>query len=683
MAKHRTMSIDIESYSAADLQEVGVHKYVEDPTFEVLLIAYSVDDGPVTVIDEAAGDDLDAHSEFFDLLTDPGVIKYAYNAAFERTCLAKWAGEPMPPEQWHCTMVHALMLGLPGSLAAVGQALGLPEDEQKAKTGKALIDYFCKPCKPTKANGGRARNLPQHDPDKWKLFIEYNRQDVVTETAIRKRLDELGTVPEYEHILWCLDQQINDRGIRVDLPMVHKIIAHDEAHTAELMDEAKMLSGLSNPNSLPQLKGWLKKYGIAVDSLTKDSLEELLQTDLPDAVRRVLEIRQATGKTSTAKYSKMAAMACNDSRIRGTLQFYGSNRAGRWAGRGIQVHNLARNTLPDLDLARELVCAGDFNTLETLFGEPSFVFSELVRTALIPSEGHRFVVSDFSAIEARVVAWVAGEQWVLDAFRAGKDIYCETASMMYHVPVKKHGENGELRQKGKIAVLACGYQGGVGAMKQMDKGGSIPEEELQSVVDQWRKANPMIVKLWKDVEKAAITAIEEHRSVRRGIRVPADNLEAREAMAGGPVRPYSVREGVALVFTYKDGNLYITLPSGRSLCYFGARLKDGKYGPQIIYKGVNQTTKKWEDTETYGGKLVENIVQGIARDCLAEAMLRVDALGYDIVMHVHDEMIVDVPEADADRALEDINQQMSAPIDWAPGLPLKGDGYVCDFYRKD
>jgi DNA polymerase len=688
MAKPKTLSIDIESYSAADLPDVGVYRYAEDKTFGILLIAYSVNDGPVQVIDclGNAGDDDEEGTllnEFCNLLTDPTVEKYAFNANFERVTLGQFLALPMDPAHWHCTMVHALTLGLPGSLAAVGQALGLPEDEQKAKTGKALIDYFCKPCKPTKANGGRVRNLPQHDPDKWRLFIEYNRQDVVTEMAIRERLEELGKVPEHEHVLWALDQQINDRGIRIDRVMVNNIIDYDEAHTAELLEEAKMLSGLSNPNSLPQLKAWLGKYGISAGSLTKDSLEDLLQTDLPDAVRRVLEIRQATGKTSTAKYSKMAGAVCRDGRLRGTLQFYGASRSGRWSGKLVQVHNLARNAMPDLDLARELVCEDDFDTLETLFGEPSFVFSELVRTALIPSKDHLFVVSDFSAIEARVVAWVAGEQWVLDAFRAGKDIYCETASMMYHVPVVKHGENGELRQKGKIAVLACGYQGGVGAMKQMDKGGTIPEEELQSVVDQWRKANPMIVKLWKDVEKAAITAIEERRSVRRGIRVPADNLEAREAMAGGPVRPYSVREGVALVFTYKDGNLYITLPSGRSLCYFGARLKDGKYGPQIIYKGVNQTTKKWEDTETYGGKLVENIVQGIARDCLAEAMLRVDAMGYDIVMHVHDEMIVDVTLEQGPGSLRYINEAMGAPIDWAPGLPLKGDGYVCEFYRKD
>ena len=675
------MHIDIETYSEADLTAVGVYRYASDPSFEVLLLAYSIDDGPVTVIDCTEGPvEWDG---VLDMLVDPKVVKYAYNANFERTCLSVMLEEEMPPEQWRCTMVHSLICGLPGSLAAVGVALGLPEDKQKDKQGKALIDYFCKPCKPTKANGGRVRNLPFHDRDKWRLFIDYNRQDVVTEMEIEKQLQTIAKVPEREQRLWELDQRINDFGIRVDVPMVEKIVKYDDQRTEELKDEAKRITGLSNPNSLTQLKGWLADQGVNVETLRKDDLDDLLKQDLPDDVRRVLEIRKATGKTSTAKYAKMLGAVCPDGRLKGILQFYGANRAGRWTGKLVQVHNLAKNYLPDLDTARALACEGDFDTMQLLYGETAFVFSELVRTAFIPSEGHRFVVSDFSAIEARVVAWVAGEQWVLDAFRAGEDIYCKTASMMYHVPVEKHGQNKELRQKGKIAVLVCGYQGGVGAMRQMDKGGTIPDEELQSVVDQWRAANPMIVKLWRDIEKAAITAIEERRVVKRGIRVPADNLEAREAMAGRAVRPYSVREGVGLQFSYKAGNLYIMLPSGRNLCYFGARLKEGKYGQQIVYKGVNQTTKKWEDTETYGGKLTENIVQGIARDCLAEAMLRVAVLGYQVVMHVHDEMIVDTDDPEPEEALKEINRQMGTPIDWAPGLPLKGDGYICDFYKKD
>jgi DNA polymerase len=653
-----TLHIDIESYSGTDLKECGLFKYVEDPAFEVLLIGYSVDGGPVTVIDEMTmtKEDADRHFEFFDMLVSPDFIKYAHNAQFERTCLAKWADEPMPPEQWRCTMVHALTCGLPASLAAVGEALGLPADKQKDKQGKALIDYFCKPCKPTKANGGRVRNLPAHDPDKWRLFIEYNRQDVVAEMEIEKRLEQINKVPEREQHLWELDQRINDYGIRVDVPMVEKIVGYDDRRSEELMAEAKQITGLDNPNSLAQLKGWLAKQGVSVDTLRKDDISELLQMGLTDKARRVLEIRQALGKTSTAKYSKMLDAVNADGRLRGILQFYGANRSGRWTGKLVQVHNLARNSLPDLDLAREITAAGDFDELQALYGETSFIFSELVRTAFIPSDGHRFVVSDFSAIEARVVAWVAGEQWVLDAFKAGEDIYCKTASMMYHVPVEKHGQNAELRQKGKIAVLACGYQGGVGAMRQMDKGGTIPDEELQSVVDQWREANPKIVKLWRTCELAAKAAIDDHK-----LHVIQHNIS----------------------FAYRGGNLYITLPSGRALVYFGARLKEGKYGDQIIYKGVNQTTKKWEDTETYGGKLVENIVQGIARDCLAESMTRVALDGYQIVMHVHDEMIVDVPMGESAQALCLINTLMGTPIDWAPGLPLKGDGYICDFYKKD
>ena len=664
MAKH-IMHVDTETYSAADLSEVGAYKYVEDPAFSMLLIAYSVDGGDVKVIDCLGnmGDDTSEEKlldEFTALLTDPDCIKYAYNALFERLTLGAFFNEKMDPAQWRCVMVHALMCGLPGSLAAVGEALGLPEDKLKDRQGKALIDYFCKPCKPTKSNGGRVRNLPAHDRDKWQLFIEYNRQDVVSEMEIEQRLTQILKVPEREQELWELDQRINDAGIRIDRMMVYNIIDYDEMRTQELQEEAKRITGLSNPNSLSQLKTWLKEQepGVDFETLRKDDLDELLEMGLTDKVQRVLQIRQATGKTSTAKYSKMAEMVCSDGRIRGTLQFYGSNRAGRWAGRGLQVQNLAKNFLPDLDLARELASDDDFDTMQTLFGETSFVFSELVRTALIPSDGNKFVVSDFSAIEARVVTWVAGEEWVLDAFRNGEDIYCKTASMMYHVPVEKHGKNKELRQRGKVAVLACGYQGGVGAMRAMDTTGTIPEEELQSVVDQWRNANPNIVKLWRTVELAAKSTIDDHRM-------------------------HTIQHNIS--FSYRNGNMFITLPSGRALVYYGARLKDGRYGPQIIYKGVNQTTKRWEDVETYGGKLVENIVQGIARDCLAEAMTRVASLPskIQIVMHVHDEMIVDAPAEAAEALLDVINSGMSAPIEWAPGLPLKGDGYVCDYYKKD
>lgn len=675
MAKY--LSCDTETFSSVDLGACGLHKYMESPDFEILLIGYSVDGGPVRVLDLT--DPETDTTEFKKLLMDPAVIKTAWNAPFEMQAFKRWTGEEMPPEQWSDTMIMALEMGLPGSLAGAGAALGLPEDQLKDPIGKSLIQYFSKPCRPTKANGGRTRNLPQHDPEKWKLYIEYNRQDVVTEMAIRK---ELLPLVDSEQALWCLDQRMNDHGVRIDLPMVRKIVDFDTRKRAELAQEAKDLTGLDNPNSLAQLKPWLTSRGVPVETLRKDDLDALLGRDLPADVRRVLEIRKALGKTSTAKYGTMLEATCADGRLRGILQFYGANRSGRWAGRIVQTHNLARNSLPDLDLARQLTAQGDFETLETLFGEPAFVFSELVRTAFIPSPGCRFCVSDFSAIEARVIAWIAGEQWVLDAFRAGKDIYCETASMMYHVPVVKHGENGHLRQKGKIAVLACGYQGGVGAMKAMDSSGSIPEEEMQSIVDHWREANPMIVKLWRDYELAAKAAIKEHTTRRRGIRVPAYNLDEREHMAGGPVRPYSVREGVRVEFSYKNGNLLIRLPSGRRLCYYHARVRQDGWKESITYMGVNQTTKQWQEVETYGGKIVENIVQATARDCLAEAMQRVAAMGYQIVMHVHDEMIVDVPVKDTE-ALARINKAMSNPISWAPGLPLRGDGYETTFYKKD
>ncbi len=651
---HKVMGVDIETYSSVDLASAGVYAYAESPDFEVLIIGYKFDDEEEVKVHDCTRPGCWPR-DFLDALTDPGIVKTAYNANFERTCLAAALEEEMPPEQWRCTMVKALTLGLPRGLADVGIAMGLPADKLKDPQGKALIQYFSKPCKPTKSNNGRTRNLPEHDPEKWKLYLSYNRQDVVTEQEILRRLSIYETTKE-EQDLWSLDQRMNDDGVRVDIPMVEKIVGYDTQRREELAQEARELTGLPNPNSLTQLKGWLSEQGVHVTQLRKDDLGKLLSGDLPANVRRMLEIRQALGKTSVAKYSAMLTATCKDDRLRGILQFYGANRSGRWAGKLVQTHNLARNTLPDLDLARELVCEGDFDALQTLFGETSFVFSELVRTAFIPSKGCRFVVSDFSAIEARVISWVAGEEWRLQAFRDGKDIYCETASQMYHVPVVKHGVNGELRQKGKVAELACGYQGGVGAMKQMDKGGTIPEEELQSVVDQWRSANPRIVKLWRQAEMAARTAIEEHRPVR-------------------------IRNGIT--FSYVNRNLFIRLPSGRKLCYWETRLAQDDRGRQsIVYKGVNQTTKQWADVETYGGKIVENIVQAIARDCLAVTMTRVSGAGYRIVMHVHDEMIVDVPNEDKE-ALDRINAMMAEPIDWAPGLPLKGDGYETPFYRKD
>ena len=656
---HRVMGIDIETYSSVDLAKAGVYAYTEAPDFDILLIGYKYDDeDEVHVIDTLAVDrDFDEELyEFRQALTDPSIVKTAFNANFERTCLAKWTGAAMPPEEWRCTMIKALTMGLPGNLADAGMALGLPEDKLKDPQGKALIQFFSKPCKPTRTNGQRTRNLPAHDPEKWRLFIAYNRQDVVTEQEILKRL-AVYKIPDAEQALWSLDQHMNDNGVKLDIPMVEKIVEYDTQRRQELQEEAQTITGLSNPNSLAQLKKWLASQGVKMASVTKDTIAEALAGDLPENVRRMLEIRTALGKTSVAKYSTMLTAVCRDHRLRGILQFYGANRSGRWAGRLVQTHNLAKNSLPDLDLARELAAAGDFDTMQTLFGETAFVFSELIRTAFIPSDGCRFVVSDFAAIEARVISWISGEEWRLEAFRAGKDIYCETASQMYKVPVVKHGENGHLRQKGKVAELACGYQGGIGAMKRMDKGGTIPEEELQAVVDAWRAANPKIPKLWRTCELAAKTAIEEHRTVR-------------------------IAHGIA--FSYINGNLFIKLPSGRKLCYWDTRLKldprDGR--DHIVYMGVNQETKQWGETETYGGKLVENIVQATARDCLAVAMTRVSELGYKIVMHVHDEMIVDVPNEDKE-APAVINDIMSQPIDWAPGLPLKGDTYETPFYKKD
>lgn len=655
------MSVDIETFSSIDLKKSGVYRYVEAPDFDILLIGFSIDGGPVEVIDCTAHhnnyEEERKMVQFKKHLYDPECIKSAYNANFERTCLAKWLGKEMPPEEWRCTMIKCLTMGLPGSLADAGIALGLPEDKLKDPQGKALIQYFSKPCKPTRVNGQRTRNLPEHAPDKWKLYIEYNRQDVVTEMAIDSKL-EIYKTTETEQELWNLDQEMNDRGVRIDVDMVDKIVNYDTVRKEELQQEAQEITGLANPNSLAKLKVWLNDQGMPMTSVTKDTIAAALSLQyIPENVRRVLEIRTALGKTSTAKYSTMLDAVCDDHRLRGILQFYGANRSGRWAGRLVQTHNLAKNSLPDLDLARELAAEGDFETMQTLFGETAFVFSELVRTAFIPSEGCRFVVSDFSAIEARVLAWIAGEEWVLEAFRAGKDIYCETASMMYHVPVAKHGANGHLRAKGKVAVLACGYQGGVGAMKRMDKEGTIPEEELQAVVDSWRNANPKIVKLWRLCEIAVRTAIEEHRTVR-------------------------LQHG--LEFSYINHNLFIKLPGGRKLCYWDTKLKmDPRDGREhIVYMGVNQETKQWGETETYGGKLVENIVQATARDCLAVAMTRVSKLGYKIVMHVHDEMIVDVPVEDTG-ALDTINACMAEPIDWAPDLPLKGDGYETTFYKKD
>lgn len=662
------MAVDVETYSPVDIDR-GVYAYVSSPDFEILLVAYSVDGGPVKVFMpknfkepqtaqlsflpptdwELDGDE----DEFLRLLKDDMVLCTAYNANFERTTLGKFYGFYCDPDKWRCTAVLASTLGLPRSLKDAGDAMGLADDDKKLKTGQALINYFCKPCKPTKSNGGRTRNYPRHDQDKWRLFIEYNRQDVRTEQAIRERLKDFQPIGS-EQKLWSVDQIICDRGIRIDRDYVEGIVSYDAQRQEDLITEAMEISGLDNPNSVAQLKKWFAGRGETTlgSDCSKDTVAwELTRDHAPD-VRRMLEIRQALGKTSTKKYVAMLESVCNDDRVRGMLQFYGANRTGRWAGRIVQLQNLPQNHIPDLDLARQIVSDKDFDALELLYGEPAQVFSELVRTAFIPSEGCRFVVSDFSAIEARVIAWLAGEQWRLDVFINGGDIYCASAARMFKVPVEKHGQNAHLRQRGKVAELALGYGGGVGAMATMDKSGAIPEDERQGIVDQWRAASPNIVRLWKTYERAAKTAIRERRTIK-------------------------VKNSIS--FYMRDNILFIKLPSGRAIAYWGAKV-DEESG-QICYYGVGDS-HKWQLLRTYGGKLTENIVQATARDCLAVKLMQVTEMGYNVVAHIHDEMIVDVPKADTDAA-KTIDALMAEPIDWAPGLPLKGGTYECDYYQKD
>lgn len=675
------MSIDIETYSSVPI-DFGVYAYSESPDFEVLLVSFAFDDGEVQTFEPRPKDDPlwlikepdDIERWFLVNLTDPRVTKTAFNANFERTCLARWYRTPMPPEEWQCTQHLAAQLGLPSSLDAVGKALRLPEDKQKLKIGKALIAYFCVPCRPTKKNGGRTRNLKSHDPDKWALFIEYNKQDVVTEREVRDKLVLHEPGPS-ERALWALDQRINDRGIRIDRAMAEYITAYDAERTEELKAEARHITGLDNPGSIAQLRGWLAGEGIDIpDSLDKATVGALLTQDIPPEVRRVLEIRQATGKTSNKKYSAMLDSACSDDRVRGMLKFYGANRTGRWAGRIVQLQNLPQNHLPDedLDLARDLVVHDDFEMLELFYGEPAPVLSELIRTAFIPSDGCRFVVSDFNAIEARVIAWLAQERWRLDTFENGGDIYCASASQMFGVPVVKNGENGHLRQKGKIAELALGYGGGVKAMEAMDTAHSIPKEELPDIVRSWRQKSPRITGLWRKFEEAAVRAITDRRTADTPVRV---------LIANGPAGAVTVEFYTQRIAGTRS--LFIRLPSGRDICYWGAEADpDGEEA--LTYWGTSQTTKAWTRLGTYGGKLTENIVQATARDCLAEKMKLAAELGWKIVAHVHDEMIIDAP-SEGPTALRagDVTALMSEPIPWAPGLPLKAGTYECNYYKKD
>lgn len=657
----RRLFIDLETYSSVDITKAGAFKYVEAPDFEILLLAYAWDDDPVRVLDltngghydtqPKEGDVYDQYHRIVPALSDPNVVKVAHNSAFERAALAKYLGydEELPPEEWEDTMIMAAMNGLPMSLDAAGAALQL--QDQKIKEGTALITYFCKPCKPTIANGGRTRNMPYHAPDKWARFIEYCRRDVEVEIAIYNRLRAFP-VPAWERRIWALDARINERGVLVDTDLAQAAIDVDEAFTAEHSQELQHLTGLDNPNSVAQLKDWLEAVGVSCESLNKATVADLLATVKDPTTRRVLELRQLLGKTSTKKYQAMLAAAGKDDRVRGIMQYYGAGRTGRWAGRIVQPQNLPQNHLDAIGTVRELVRQRDLETLELCYNSVPDVLSQLIRTALVAKPGHTFLVADYAAIEARVIAYLAGEKWRMDVFARGGDIYCSSASQMFKVPVVKHGINGHLRQKGKIAELACGYGGGVGALKAFgaDKMG-LSEEEMQQIVAQWRAASPTIPRFWRDAENAAKRALE---NPGRTVTLPCGVKYRRDADA-----------------------LRCRLPSGRILSYWCARLDtDGS----ICFMGQNQTTRKWEKTETWGGKLVENIVQAVARDCLAVALDRLDSAGYKIVFHVHDEIIAEVPDGSR---WEDMAEIMGQPIDWAPGLLLRGDGYATKFYMKD
>lgn len=651
----RTLSIDIETYSDLDIKKVGVYRYVDSANFEILLFAYAFDNEEVKVIDLVNDEELP--KEVIEALNDNTVIKSAFNANFERTAISKFLNINLKPNEWSCTMIKALTLGLPGSLDSVSKALKFNEDKQKMKEGKALIQYFCKPCKATKVNKGRTRNLPIHDMEKWNKFKEYCKQDVVVEREIRNKLSKYKTTKR-EIKLWYLDQRINDTGIKVDTELIENAIECDKRYTEKLTKEAIKITGLNNPNSPAQLKKWLSdKVGFEITSLTKESIPEILKQVDDENVVRILELRKLMSKTSIKKYEAMKLAKGNDNRVRGLLQFYGANRTGRWAGRLVQVQNLPQNHIEDLDLARNLLKEGDFDLIELLYDSVPDVLSQLIRTAFIPSEGHRFIVSDFSAIEARVIAWLAGEKWRLDVFNSHGKIYEASASQMFKIPIENIKKGSELRQKGKLAELSNGYGGSVGALISMGaiKMG-LKEEELQPIVTAWRNANPNITKFWWDVDKAAKKAIKDRTIVE-------------------------IQHGIK--FIYNPGVLFIELPSSRRLSYLRPKIEPHTTfsGDKITYEGMEQTSKQWKRIDTYGPKLVENIVQATARDCLREAMFNITDAGYDIVMHVHDELVLDVDKKFG--SLEEVNSIMRKEISWAKGLPLKADGYECDYYKKD
>lgn len=679
MAKvKRVLFLDTETFSATDIKSAGSYKYMDDPAFEILLLPFAWDDGPVTVLDLTNPDD---HEELQDViagLKDPEVIKVAHNSAFERRAYQRAFGFYQPPEQWVDTMILAAMNGLPMSLEAAGEALGL--QEQKIKEGTALINYFCKPCKPTIANGGRTRNLPHHAPDKWERFSEYAKRDVEVERTIYKMLHRFQ-VPAWERELWATDARINERGVLIDLELAEAAIAVDDAFTEEHTQEMQRLTGLDNPNSVAQLKEWLEGVGIECESLNKETVSDLKKKATDPTTKRVLELRQLLGKTSTTKYKAMTNAAGEDNRVRGILQYYGAGRTGRWAGRLVQVQNLPQNHLDDIGTVREILRDRDLETLELCYDSVPDILSQLIRTALIAKEGHTFLVADYSAIEARVIAYLAGEQWRMDVFANGGDIYCSSASQMFKVPVEKHGINGHLRQKGKVAELACGYGGGVAALKAFgaEKMG-LTEQEMQDIVNQWRLASPTIPRLWRRIEDAARAALENPGRRCAVLRKYQDVERARrdEALTGG--RGYSAEfnaGGTVCTFWRDKDALRCKLPSGRILTYWQARLDSQN---KICFMGQNQTTRKWEKTDTWGGKLVENVVQAFARDCLAVAILRLEKAGFDICFHVHDEIVAEAPIGSR---WEEMAEIMGQPIDWAPGLLLRADGYETRFYMKD
>jgi DNA polymerase len=656
----RHLSIDIETKSDVDIAEAGAYRYAQSPEFAILLFAYQLDDDPEEIVDLALGEQIPAR--VLTALQDSDVIKYAYNAAFEWWCL-NIAGYTTPLTQWRCTMIHGLYCGYPAGLDSIGKALGLPEDKQKLATGKALIRYFCVPCKPTKSNGYRTWNRPQDDMDKWNLFKIYCKQDVTTETAIRDLLAGVE-LSETEWHLWHMDVAMNAYGVRVDQQLIRGALALDEISKEELTAEAIDLMGIDNPGSTAQVLSWLRSQGVEADNLQKKTVASLLEQDgIPGNVRRALEIRQQLGKTSTTKYVTMETAAGADDRVRGISQFYGANRTGRWAGRLVQMQNLPKNYIKSLDYARKLVKDENYDGLLLLYGNVPDTLSQLIRTAFIPSAGRKFVVADFSAIEARVIAWLAGETWVNEVFATHGKIYEATAAQMFHVPVdriKKGNPEYSLRQKGKVATLALGYQGGTGSLISLgalDMG--LSEEELPDIVSRWRRANPYICSLWRRVEDAAIAVMTT--------AAPQEVNGIRFALEGDP-------EAGTTFFT-------IRLPSGRKLYYPRPFVQTNKFGkPALHYFAVAQSSKKWGVDSTYGGKLVENIVQAIARDCLAVTLMRIEKLGLQVVFHVHDEVIIDAP---METTVEELCSLMAEPIPWAPGLILKGAGFESQYYMKD